>query len=431
MIPSIDESELIDLIEGQLDARRAESLLRRLQADPKAMALIERLRSDRRALAALPQPPLPVDFVAELEPMLARPMLMQISPEEFRRRARRRPNPWRRWAAVAAVLVVAAGGLWAGALGLGLWPSAPQAPGVARRDGERDVLSRPAPRLDGVAPGASPPGQPWPPEHGSIHHRAPRSLVHAATETVPGRAADRPPAGARPGIPDALVEAKSRIVPSDIAIVLRGSDPALIEASLAQAMRPVEGDAALVQNFSYEEARRLEAMWIAQATQRADRRTRAEPVLMEADGLSPAGRSAALQSLTDRIREQLQLAIGQDPEQHRGSGHIMGPRRLAPSLEQQLDYSSRGASHTLAVPAGVLPDLLARVMLKASEETRLALLPASAPLSEQAPSVNSGRAGMESAIAARERLRHLLDEQLRAGPDAVLLLPVIFELSDD
>ena len=77
MLDHHDELELLALIEGDLDARQAAALRKRLANEPRAQAMIERMREDRAVLRAMGSPELPADFVARLEPLLARPMLIE------------------------------------------------------------------------------------------------------------------------------------------------------------------------------------------------------------------------------------------------------------------------------------------------------------------------------------------------------------------
>src|SRR5262245_47363983 len=114
MLHRYDESELLDLIEGELDAPAAEALRQRLASDPRAAAAVDRIIADRTSLRSLKEPALPYDFMARLEPVLARPMLIESSqpqpahkPGEFRRQYRRQTHRirWGRLAAAAVVLL--------------------------------------------------------------------------------------------------------------------------------------------------------------------------------------------------------------------------------------------------------------------------------------------------------------------------------------
>src|SRR5688572_19836588 len=122
MLDRYDPTELLDLIEGDLDARAAESLRARLAHDPQAAALVDSMMRDRASLRSLEHPVPPQDLIAAIEPMLTRPMLIEpvsdlatIKPGEFRRQHRRQSRHLRlgRLAAAAAVFLAVAGGTWA------------------------------------------------------------------------------------------------------------------------------------------------------------------------------------------------------------------------------------------------------------------------------------------------------------------------------
>ena len=111
------EADLLALIEGELAPKQAARLRQRLAGDPQMAALVQRLQDDRQMLRTMDEPPLPADLITELEPMLARPMLMPVS-GDWRQRYKPR-RPWRRYAAIAAVVCMALlAGVWAAASGL-------------------------------------------------------------------------------------------------------------------------------------------------------------------------------------------------------------------------------------------------------------------------------------------------------------------------
>ncbi|MCZ6543924.1 MAG: hypothetical protein O6768_09685, partial [Planctomycetota bacterium] len=80
MFEKLDEAQLLALVEGELDSQEAESLRQRLAGDPEALAVIERMIEDRALLRCSEVPDLPRDILAELEPQMARPMLVGPSP---------------------------------------------------------------------------------------------------------------------------------------------------------------------------------------------------------------------------------------------------------------------------------------------------------------------------------------------------------------
>jgi len=117
------EADLLALIEGELAPKQAARLRRRLAGDRQMAALVERLQDDRQMLRTMAPPPLPAGLLTELEPMMARPMLMPDS-GNWRRRYRQR-RPWRRHVAMVAIAAVVCMALLAGvwAVGSGLFGS--------------------------------------------------------------------------------------------------------------------------------------------------------------------------------------------------------------------------------------------------------------------------------------------------------------------
>ena len=108
------ESDLLAFIEGELSARNRRAFVSRLESDVQLRGRVEQMCEQRAALRELPEPALPADFLAALEPQLARPVLMSAQPGAYRRRHQRSTR--RRQlvrACVAAVLLAALfGGVW-------------------------------------------------------------------------------------------------------------------------------------------------------------------------------------------------------------------------------------------------------------------------------------------------------------------------------
>ena len=89
MFESFDESDLLAYVEDELPPEKTDTLRMLLAAHPRALAVIEAMRHDRAILGTDPEPAVPDDLLAELEPMMARPMLM-ADPQDWRRRYRPR-----------------------------------------------------------------------------------------------------------------------------------------------------------------------------------------------------------------------------------------------------------------------------------------------------------------------------------------------------
>ncbi|HWB19373.1 MAG TPA: hypothetical protein VG711_03665, partial [Phycisphaerales bacterium] len=112
MAKSFHENELLELVEGTLDPARANAMRAKLASEPSLVHLVEGMTADREALRSTPEPVLPMDFVNEMGPRLARPMLMEpvhaMKPGHFRRQQRRlvRLRLWKRAAVAAGIVLV-------------------------------------------------------------------------------------------------------------------------------------------------------------------------------------------------------------------------------------------------------------------------------------------------------------------------------------
>ncbi len=357
------EADLLALIEGELAPKQAARLRQRLAGDPQMAALVERLQDDRDLLRSLPEPPLPADLLTELEPMMARPMLMPDS-GDWRQRYRRR-RPWRRYAAIAAVVCMALlAGVWA--VGNGLFGSGTERdPMFALRTDATPEASTGAGEL---WTDESTPGDPWPPAGTTIHHRRP---VGEAT-----RLADaREPRRRMPPGPRRDRGAAPMLTAADFVLVIHAPDGGeqAVQDTLRRVVGGLDGDMALVRNFSFEQAQQL-----ARRVE-ADRGRRLDRALSRAGedfaGIAATGHGAGGERLIRRRKAASRLA--RTVEKSGGalavSGQLVGPRSLAPTYEQQIDYAESGAIWTITVPADRLNDVLAGLHLVEGWETVLQL----------------------------------------------------------
>ena len=168
-IDQFDETDLLALIEDELEPEQAAALRRRLAGIPLTGALVERLRDDRMLLRTMDGPQVPGDLLAELEPMLARPMLMADS-GDWRRRYRQR-MPWKRYVAAAAVLIIVVlAGFWAttsGVIGFGRGSDSP----LVHHD---DAVALPSSATSAERLATLPQDNyQWPPSDAVIHHFLP------------------------------------------------------------------------------------------------------------------------------------------------------------------------------------------------------------------------------------------------------------------
>jgi hypothetical protein len=397
MLNRYDESELLDLIEGELDPRSTSALQQRLAGDPQARAMIEAMMRDRSALRAVGEPALPHDFLAQIEPLLARPMLIEhvaevapLKPGEFRRRYRRARRGLRvgRLAAAAVLLLATLGGAWVVFDGFGLMDRVSgerdrfagdvRSPEVAH-GANSDLLSQEAPaRSDRLASGI-------------VHHDRPSAALMHSRMAVSEIAPDLPG-------PDERTLPTVDVISAEFAIVLNSRDPAGVEAALTRAVSALGDRAALVRNFSFAEAQRLaEKHRLAHGG--AIRPPADAPVVAHAPGTAgaPPGAPIAgvvsgsdLYDLAQRVRDQLRSDAAAQDESVSAPLHPAGDSALAPTLEQQLDFSSRGATYTMAMPASELISLIERLSLGEGQSTLLQMLPA-APALQEIPLTASSR----------------------------------------
>ena len=362
MPDKFDETDLLAFIEDELDPDQAAQVRRRLAGDRKTLALVERLQDDRRVLQSMDEPVVPADLLAELEPMMARPMLMP-EPGDWRRRYRKR-RPWKKFAAVAAVVtLVLLAGVWAttsGVLGFGRSTTTPT---IAQTD---DAL----PGGPDITLAESTTANEWPPPESSIHHHAPGAL---GTESL--ARADKPAPDRRRHAPGKMPE----LTPVQFVLVVAsrdGQDERGIEQTLQRVLDELDGETALVRNFTFQEAGQIAQRLSLEQGRNLDRDlARARDDYAGMAGM--AGMAGIPRDDVDMPRRRRKAAgrLAQTLEKSGDpltvSGQLVGPRSLAPTYEQQLEYSERGAIWTITVPVERLNDVLARLQLTEGQVTAL------------------------------------------------------------
>ncbi len=353
-----DEADLLALIEDELDSKRAAEIRRRLVGDPQTLALLERLSEDRMLLRTMDEPQVPADLLADLEPALARPMLMADS-GDWRRRYRQR-KPWRRYvAAVAVVTIVVLAGVWAtssGVIGFGSGSGSP----LARHDDaatEATPVIRPQ-HVMALAEEAA--DDQWPPADGVIHHYLPVPSVG-----IKIAAADEPFSGDR--------RDSARFTAARFALVVNGPDQDAVEQTLRRVLGELQGEATLVRNFSYGEATQIGRKLRLGRDRGVDREL--ARAFDDYAGLAPpgTGRPFAGEVLVKRRKAAGRFArtLERSETAVSVSGLLVGPRSLAPSYEQQLEFAEAGATWTISVPVEHLNDVLARLQLTEGQTTAL------------------------------------------------------------
>jgi hypothetical protein len=405
MFENYDETDLLALIEDELDEAAANDLRARLAAEPRLLAMIERMRADRARLQADDDPVLPGDLLVALEPMLARPMLMPDL-SALRRKRSRRP---RVLAAAAAVVVIGGAGVWATIVTV----VARSAPATSDRLAGGEAASTPS----GAEPSPAltltrADDEPWPPQDTVIHHRAP--AIGPAIRHMDRDAGESEPA---------LASRDPVLVAADFMLVVRSRDATGVEEILQRVLSDLGTDAAFVRNFSYDEADELEE------TLRLAEGRRTAPDTADI-GETVAGGAGNQGGLDNRRRERGRRMLprrGAPAEAKLSPSTVLwGAPRLAPSFERQLDFSEWGAEYTICVPAARLAQVLARLELTEGQATVL--------------QVQAGEPDtVEDAEASSDEARWLWEYPLvrqasealrREGRNAVILLPVVVEERD-
>ncbi|MHC5024526.1 MAG: anti-sigma factor family protein [Planctomycetota bacterium] len=400
MNESFEESDLLALIEDELEPAREQAIRRRLAAHPDIVALIDQLRADRQALRSAGEPVLPHDFLEDLEPILARPILMQSPPGAYRRRHRRQRRGRRLgWlVAAAAVVLLACGGIWA--VSIQFRPTVWSGP--LARSADPDVTGD---RIPVPTPTVQP--TPAPDLDGTIHHYQPlQRLLAGASSPTP-----TPVVGG--GGSDVIQLAPFAVV------VNASAGP--VESAILAAASDGEAPVAVVRNFSYDEARDLQRRWaVARAAEM--RRPDREPAVADAGGRGTRrSRDASLEDLARRVREHLRdIARDATGERVTTSGLLAGEPSLAPNYEQQLEFSSRGAAYTVSVPVASLRSVVGRLSSETDGATSLRWLDP-----ETVPGTIEADPGLEAWVTDAPAIREAL-RALEALPDGtIVLLPVI------
>jgi len=434
MLDRYDQLELLALIEGELDPRAEACIRANLAGDPQAAAMVDRLRQDRQSLRTLEQPELPMDFLARLEPVMARPMLMEpmeatgamrVDPAHLRRQHSRKGRRirWGRLTAVAA--------LFFGAIGLGIlvftqWPKLTRPTNdqsmvaIDDREPQRSaVVETPTARRN------------WSAADGTIHHAGPVPTISMSMASRSTVSSETTRVASAPGV------TVQRTVVAEFALVLQSRDHASAEQAVQRAAARLGDTGALVRNFSYDEARELSDQWrIAHGGGGAAGGSR-DPMMVSAAPGSNVSESvrtpAQFAELAQHVREQL----GTKAPGSAGSvtsGPLAGRGELGPSLEQQLDLSSRGARYTLAVPASQVAGLIEQISLVEGQSATLRLMKSAAsfPFSESgspdAPKQPSAQP-LDYWLSEGPLVRRAVASLAQARENVLVLVPVM--VADD
>lgn len=362
MLDCYDEHELLAYIEDELAPDAAATLRLRLQSDPPVAELVEEMRRDRARLIGDPEPELPFDFAAHIEPLLVRPMLMDTfvddatapaayrpGRERRRHRRERRLRSARRFAMAAAVALVATGGVWVAytALSPGRASDGDAFASFGQPEAARsEPFTSKRPQADGEVGRAT------------VHHYVPSGSSDLGIT----------------GLADAghRIAGPGEAVTLEIMLVIQCDDPTATERLLTHLAGGFGNQTALVQNFSYEEAKRLEQAWLlAQASPQRGSYSVAGARPPARRGIA-GGPGERFDELAERAREQRHRGGGVDAGEL--SRQLHGPRETAATIAQQLTFSSRGATHTISLPAEDLQVFLAQLASDHGLTTWLQLL---------------------------------------------------------
>jgi hypothetical protein len=377
MFDGFDQTRLLAYIEGELTPDEATTLENELSGRPEVRAALDQLRADRTLLRSLPEPALPADLVASLEPILARPMLVQPSTPGAWRRGRREPISTRR---IVTVVGAAAGLLLAVTAGLIALVGQPGGgtPMATGEGGSDPTVPTPTPTE--LATNDEP--AEWPLD-GVIHHD-----IHVPEAMATADRAD-----------DGIDQAPTGPVALPFTLAMSVNDLSGWEQTAVSTLEPHGRTAALVQNFSMDEGDALMAWLDGQASAVLVERPQVASVLIS------SARKRDWKSFRDAA-EKLPR-----PERPKMSEQLAGDKRHAAPYLTQLDYADRGATHTITVSLAELDAVLAQ-LTRGSTDAVLQML------------------DEPDWIADRTAIRETITRLRDANPDAVVFLPVTVLHSD-
>ncbi|NNM27750.1 MAG: hypothetical protein HKO59_17560, partial [Phycisphaerales bacterium] len=172
-----------------------------------------------------------------------------------------------------------------------------------------------------------------------------------------------------------------------------------------------ERTVAFVRNFSFAEASRLLRDAAGSGPARAP------------DQITGVTESAGGEVPTARRREQIARRLHQlrvDQPDELASAHLFGARTLDPPYERQLEFSGRGATHTISVPVGLLPALLEELRLRSGVAATLRVF-------EDGPVRETAASPLAAWIEDLRRVQPLLDTLRQRDGAEVIELPVVID----
>ncbi len=419
----LDEQQLLELIESA-DSDAVETGLRALRADdPQQARRIEAMRRDRVLLQSLPPIDPPVDFLAELEPQIARPMLMDdvpttaTQPGAARRAAHRnRMRSQLMQAAVAAsVALTVFVGAWITASSLGLFDSSDNTLAESDNPGsnESQLAVNDSSDIDNAAD-ISNDSLDDVLLTGDLHHRAPNlSDIQRMTSRRLVASTNRDTAHAQPNPSTVNADAQPAFVMADFALVLNSKDETAAQSHLSAAIDTVTQHSAVIKNLTVPELKLIEQAWLAR---RAANGNPVGPLHAGVGDDPPANRRPGTANANRSFHLNVEM-LQESVEQLIAEGLVAGSSDLMPDYDQQIELSEAGLRYTLAIPVSELKSVLARLNAVDAGNNQLVLR----------ESLDTGPNAVQPMAWATD-LNDILvihDRLLREQPDAVLLLPVV------
>jgi len=439
----LNQSELLAYVEGELDAAGSALIEQRVAevvGGPEGQAAVAALRSmrqDRVVLRSAPEPAVPMDFVAELEPQLARPMLIESRPGRYRRahRKKTRRTAQLRLVGAAAALLIVAGGTW--------WAIAELADGfsdwtnrlVATNQQDNDDVPPPGSDLipselttvvlNDADPADSTVPSPNPVTDGESAPIGPSVLtanfqlvLHASSEED----AERTTASAffavltDGGGADAVMDHGDHPGPIETTTP-DGNDQGGAGGACVSGMGGV-----LVRNFSFEEVRaELNAIRLARRTAGDDD----APLIVGTDDLTGTEGGAPPNPRSD-VASLLRKLRAERLDSDQRARVVTGDAALSPSYEEQLAFSDDGAAYVIAVPARKLTALLAQLRIAQERRTSLRPLGGGAEADRTAEATATQR-WLEEYRLVQSFLKAVHDAE---GRDARVLVPLVVEIDE-
>ncbi|MCZ6835191.1 MAG: hypothetical protein O7G85_05390, partial [Planctomycetota bacterium] len=334
LFEQFDEAQLLAFVEGELDPKQQRTLLTRLESNPQAKKAILLMCDDRESMRSIADPELPCDFMAQIEPWLARPMLLETSPAkpgEMRRKQRRalRQKQWPRMAAAAVLLLVLSGGIWAssGLIMDGLTWVAGNTPETDTPDSQIDSRDR---RVvdDSTVVAMEDQIQALIEEGGVLHHHGPEVVSLDLYAFADLNEVDET---------QVIESAEEAMAPlPSLALFIEADHEALVEKTLRDLIPDLQAQMAIVRNYSPRLSEPANVVFRRPTINTNARTTKRFQVVPN----EHIARSDA-----DRIYQPMKL------------GESDGDSSLCPSRKTQTRYADMGASHTLSVRQSHLNDI--------------------------------------------------------------------------